>query len=163
MDVYVIVLRLLHVVGGLFWAGSALYATWFVQPAAQATGETGGVFMRYLMGETKLPVFMGASAVSTLVSGVLLYWHDFGAVVPFNRNMAAYAVGGVAAILVWLVGVTVMLPGGRRMEQLGARAGAGDDVAAEMAQTSSRMARSGQIGSWLLVLAVVCMAVARYL
>jgi hypothetical protein len=56
-----------------------------------------------------------------------------------------------------------MLPGGRRMERLGARAGTGEEVGAEMAETSSRMARVSQISTWLLVLAVISMAVARYL
>lgn len=163
MDVYVIALRILHVVGGLIWAGSGLYLAWFVQPAARATGESGGAFLRHLMGESRAPAFMGISAVSTLVSGVLLYWHDFGAVVPFNRIMGTYAVGGLAAIVVWLLGVTVMLPGGRRLESLGARARDGEDVAAEMGRTSARMARVGQVSSWLLVLAVLSMAVARYL
>jgi uncharacterized membrane protein len=163
MDVYVIVLRLLHVIGGLFWAGSGFYLAWFVQPAARVTGDAGGVVMRHLMGESRAPAAIGVAAVSTVVSGVLLYWYDFGAVVPFNRSMGAFAVGGVAAIVVWVLGVTVMLPGGRRMERLGARAGTGEEVGAEMAETSSRMARVSQISTWLLVLAVISMAVARYL
>lgn len=87
MDVYVIVLRLLHIAGGLIWVGSGLYMTWFVQPTARAAGDAGGVFMRNLMGETRAPAVMGLSALAALVSGVLLYWHDFGAVVPFNRTM----------------------------------------------------------------------------
>lgn len=163
MDAYVIVLRLLHVVGGLVWAGSALYGAWFAQPAARAAGEAGSVYMRHLMGETRLPAVMGASAVSTLVSGVLLYWYDFGAVVPFNATMAGYAVGGVAAITAWVLSVAVLVPSGRRMGEFGARAAAGEDVAVEMRRTSRRMQRSGSVAMWLIVFAVVCMAVARYL
>lgn len=67
------------------------------------------------MGKTRLPAFMGASAVATVVSGVLLYWHDFGAIVPFDRPMLGYAIGAGAAITAWLVGLTVLLPSGRRM------------------------------------------------
>lgn len=163
MDLYAVVLRLLHVGGGLFWAGSALYLAWFVQPATRASGEAGGAVMRRLMGESRAPAALGISAVSALVSGLLLYWYDFGAVVPFSRTMGAYALGGVAAIAVWVLGVAVMLPGGRQLEHLAARAGAGEEVSAEMAETSARLARVGRISSWLLVLTVICMAVARYL
>ena len=98
-----------------------------------------------------------------MVSGVLLYWHDFEAIVPFNRPMLGYAIGGVAAITAWLVGITVMLPSGRRMEELGARASRGEDVGAAIAVTNGRMSRYGRMASWLMILAVVLMATARYL
>ena len=163
MDPYVIALRLLHVIGGIFWAGAGLYASWFVQPTARALGPNGAAFMRHLMGETRLGAAMGLSAAAATVSGVLLYWHDFGAIVPFNPTMGGFALGGAAAIAAWLVSVTVMLPSGRRMQQLGARAAQGDDVSGEMAAITTRMSRFGQVATWSMVVAVVCMAVARYL
>ena len=163
MEQYVIVLRLFHVVGGIFWAGAGLYSSWFLQPAARELGQSGAAFMRHLMGETRLGAAMGLSAVAAVVSGVLLYWHDFGAIVPFNPSMGGFALGGAAAIAAWLVSLMVMLPSGRRMQQLGGRAARGDDVGAEMAAISTRMGRFGQVATWLMVVAVVCMAVARYL
>ncbi|HEX6222068.1 MAG TPA: hypothetical protein VF115_13340 [Acidimicrobiia bacterium] len=163
MDTYVIVLRLLHVTGGALWAGTALASVFFIQPSARAVGEPGEEFMRHLMGKTRLPAFMGASAVATVVSGVLLYWHDFGAIVPFNRPMLGYAIGAVAAITAWLVGLTVMLPSGRRMEELGGRASRGEDVGAAIAVTTARMSRYDRTASWLMILAVALMATARYL
>ena len=163
MDPYVISLRLIHVIGGIFWAGAGLYASWFVQPAARALGQNGAAFMRHLMGETRLGAAMGLSAVAAIVSGVLLYWHDFGAVVPFNPSMGGFALGGAAAIAAWLISVMVMLPSGQRMQQLGARAAQGEDVGAEMTSITKRMGRFGQVATWLMVVAVVCMAVARYL
>jgi uncharacterized membrane protein len=163
MELYVIVLRLLHVIGGIFWAGAGLYSSWFLQPAARELGQSGAAFMRHLMGETRLGAAMGLSAVAAVVSGVLLYWHDFGAIVPFNASMGGFALGGAAAIAAWVISVTVMLPSGQRMQQLGARAAQGEDVGAEMTSVTTRMGRFGQIAMWLMVVAVVCMAVARYL
>jgi uncharacterized membrane protein len=163
MDVWIIILRVLHVGGGLFWAGAGLSATWFVQPAARAAGPQGGEFMKRLMGDSKLGPAMGISAIAALGSGIALYWIDFGAVVPFNASMAAFAVGGIAALAVWLISVLVSLPSARRMEELGERAQAGEEVGAEMGQIGSRMARSSQVSTWLLVLTVLAMAVARYL
>jgi uncharacterized membrane protein len=49
------------------------------------------------------------------------------------------------------------------MQQLAARADQGDDVGAEMAAITTRMGRFGQVATWLMVVAVVFMAVARYL
>ena len=163
MDAYVIGLRLFHIVGGVLWAGSGLYATWFVQPTAQAAGEAGATFMRDLMGETRAPAVMGISVVSTVLSGILLYWHDFGAVIPFNNTMLGFAIGALSAIAAWVIGLTVIFPAGRRMEELGARARDGENVGAEMAATSARTDRYSQLSAWLVIAAVVLMAVARYL
>ncbi|HJQ77782.1 MAG TPA: hypothetical protein VJ948_11055 [Acidimicrobiia bacterium] len=133
------------------------------QPAAGAAGAPGQAFMEKLMGESKLGPAMGVSAIATLASGIALYWIDFGAVLPFNAAMLGFAIGGVAAIAVWLISIFVSLPAGRRMEQLGAAAQAGEEVGAEMARLGGRLSREGSASMWLLIVAVLAMAVARYL
>ena len=102
MDWTIIILRVLHVGGGLFWAGAGLTMGLFVQPTAQAQGRAGGELMQRLMGESGLGRAMGISAIAALGSGIALYWIDYGEVVPFNASMAAFAVGGLAALIVWL-------------------------------------------------------------
>jgi hypothetical protein len=163
MDWTIIILRVLHVGGGLFWAGAGLTMGLFVQPTAQAQGRAGGELMQRLMGESGLGRAMGISAIAALGSGIALYWIDYGEVVPFNASMAAFAVGGLAALIVWLATVTISLPAGRQMTALAEQAGRGEDVGGEMARLGSRLRRTGQVSMWLMIVTIVSMAIARYL
>jgi hypothetical protein len=163
MDWYVISLRVLHIGGGVFWAGAGLFNIWFVQSAAAASGPTGGAFMGRLMNEKKGGMTLGIAGVVTILSGGFLYWHDFGSFAPSNAPMVGFAIGAVAAIVVWIVAVAVMLPAGAALQGLGERAAKGEDVTAERNATVRRQAIGNQTSAWLMILAVLMMAIARYL
>jgi uncharacterized membrane protein len=160
---YVIILRLLHIVGGVIWAGSGLFQVFVLQPTVRQQGASGGAFMKSLMSNPRMGQLMGGSAIATLGSGILLYWHDFGAFVPSNGPMWGYAVGGLAAIVLWLVTLAVMIPMGRRMGALAERGAGGEDVEAEINTITRRQRSFGLLATYLMVAAVVLMAVARYL
>lgn len=163
MDLYVIVLRILHVGGGTFWAGAVILTTRFLLPNARAIGPSAGPFLGRLMGEQGLGRAAGGAAIITILSGALLYWHDFGTVVPPNPMAIGLAIGALAAIALWLIGIGRFLPANRRLAELGARAAQGEEVGAELAAAARR--RDGA-APWMLTLALVAvlaMAVARYL
>jgi hypothetical protein len=163
MDIYVIVLRILHIAGGVFWAGAVLVTLRFVLPNARQIGPAGGAFVGRLMGEQGLSRASAGAAVITILSGVLLYWHDFGEIVPFNASMAGFAVGGLAALTLWLIGILGFLPANRRLAALAARAAAGDDVGPEMAAATAGRDRLVPWMVGLMSIAVLAMAVSRYL
>jgi len=56
-----IVLRVIHIICGVFWAGTVMVMAWFVLPTAQALGQPGGAFMQRLMFGQRLRVFVGAA------------------------------------------------------------------------------------------------------
>jgi hypothetical protein len=101
--------------------------------------------------------------VVTVVSGTLLYWHDFGDIVPFNAPMAGFAVGGLAAIVLLVVGLGFATPANRRLAELGARAAQGVDVAAEIGHATASRDRLIPLMTGFLVVAMMAMAIARYL
>ncbi len=163
MNVYVIVLRILHVGAGIFWAGSILVLLRFLIPTAQAVGPAAGPFMGRLTGEAKFGEIAGAAGVITILSGTLLYWHDFGEVIPFNAAMAGFAIGGVAAIALWIVGMFQLRPANEKLAALGARAAQGENVGTEMGQTMAARDRLIPVMTILVVVAILAMAISRYL
>ena len=73
MYTLVIILRLLHILGGVIWVGGALATNFFVGPAIAATGDSGKQFAGYLMNKTRFTAVMTVGALVTVIAGFLLY------------------------------------------------------------------------------------------
>jgi uncharacterized membrane protein len=170
MDVLQIVLRIVHILAGVFWVGSAYVMVFFVAPTAAELGPEGGKFMAGLSQRRKLPMYSAASAYLTILAGLVLYWRSSDGLDPdwiVSGPGVTFTVGGVAAIIALVLGATVIGTGARRLGPLTAQAAAAQgppspETAAELQRLGARM-RSGSIWiALLLTIAVVAMAVARY-
>ncbi len=176
MDLGMIVLRLLHVGGGILWAGGAVLITRFLTPAALALGPAGAPFMGRLTAR-KLTEFMTTVAAITVLAGSVVYWVDAnGDIVRFFTGGSALGlmgtglgIGGIAAWLAFLEGVLVTGPTVKRMGGLGAQlaaAAAGGpppaDLVAGMQATQAKLRQSATLTFALVAIAVVCMSTARY-
>ena len=110
-------------------------------------------------------------ALVTILSGLWLYWHVSGGFQEWYMTSAtgsAIALGAASAIVAFGFGVGVMRPAVKRaaaLSQGAAGEGAGpDDARMKEAQALRvRAANIGRVVAVLLAIAVVCMAVARYL
>ena len=71
-----IVLRLIHILGGIFWVGSALTFFYFVQPTASATAPESQRFMLHLLGTRRLGDATLAAAIFNVGAGAILIWRD---------------------------------------------------------------------------------------
>jgi len=102
-----IVLRLIHILGGLFWAGAMILLAGFLIPTVRSTGREGGRFMQILMQQKRLQFYLGLAAGLTVLSGLTLYVRmataTHGAWAG-TRPGIAYGVGALAAILAAAVG-----------------------------------------------------------
>ena len=57
MSIYLVwLLRIIHIVGGVFWVGGSIVMTYFVGPAVGAMGEAGPKFMADLVNNRKLAI-----------------------------------------------------------------------------------------------------------
>jgi hypothetical protein len=171
MDVLQIVLRIIHIVAGVFWVGSAYVLVFFVSPTAAELGPEGGRFMAGLNQRRKLPAYATASAYLTIIAGLILYWRSSSGLDPdwiASGPGIAFTVGGVAAIIAAVIGAAMIGPAARRLGPLSAQVGAtqgppSPETAAELQRLGARV-RSGSLAVVvLLTAAVVAMAVARYL
>jgi drug/metabolite transporter superfamily protein YnfA len=164
------ILRLIHIVFGVFWVGSVLFATFVLMPSIRAAGPAGVAMMKEL-GRRKLHVFMMVSAILTVGAGIwLMIILSGGAPGVWMRSTTGrtYAMGGGFAILALIVGMVVNGPSANRMGAIGAavarRGGppTGEE-AAELERLQSRMGIASMVVAVLLLLATGAMAVARYL
>jgi uncharacterized membrane protein len=170
MDPILILLRAVHVVGGVFWAGAILFVVHFLEPAVREAGPDGAKVMQAL-GKRRYLEVVPTVAFFTLVSGYALYWRTFGRIHPgpgASVPELAFALGGFASVVAFVIGVSFLRPSALRIGTLGTEiAGAAEDrkpaLQDEIGRLRLRMRRSGRWVAALLGLAVLAMAVARYL
>lgn len=170
MDVYMVVLRLAHVVAGVFWAGSAFMLAGFVLPTVREAGPTGGQFMQRLASGKLMPTLSATSGL-TVLSGLLMYWRASGGLQLGwigSASGLAFTVGGLAGLAAFLEGILIAAPTAKRLEALGREvAGSGGqpspEQGAELQRLQGKLVKGAEWAAILLVVAVVGMAVARYL
>jgi uncharacterized membrane protein len=170
MNLTMIVLRLIHVVGAVFWAGALFMNVGFLLPAVRATGPAGGAFMRQLMGVQKLSQRVAAAAILSVLSGLALYMMDIklsGGAFARSRQGMVFGIGGLAGILALIPGIGIVARTGTKLLELGetiAKQGGppSAEQSAEMARLQQRMAKGGHAAAGLVGIALVAMAIARY-
>jgi uncharacterized membrane protein len=170
MNAELLVLRLLHVVGGIAWVGFAAFNTWFLGPALGMAGPAGGAVMVGLQ-KRKLFMLLPIIALVTILSGVRLLMitsTGFSASYFATRSGLTYAAGGAAAIVGFLIALLLTRPKMARVAELMAgRAAADADrqraIDAEAGTLRAGAASSGLLSTVILLLSAAAMAVARYL
>ena len=162
-------LRLIHILGGIFWVGTAILIAWFLVPTLHATSREGGVFMQHLMQRRGLQVFLLIAMVLTVLSGLAMYARIAAATHGSWARTApgiAYGVGAVAAILGGATGALISGSAARRLSAIGVSTGPSGPSAeqqTEMVRLQGRMGLGSKASALLLVIAAAAMAVARYL
>jgi len=62
------ILRLIHIVFGVFWVGSVLFATFILMPSMKASGPAGMTLMKEL--GRKMSTIMMVAAIFTVGAGI---------------------------------------------------------------------------------------------
>jgi hypothetical protein len=164
-------LRAIHILSGGLWVGAAVLNAGFLIPSVMAAGPAGGQVMRVMVQVRRLPVFMNAVMAVTLITGIALYWRAWagsGMAWIASGTGLAFTFGALCAFATAGIGHVVTVPAVRRIGQLGAAiAGAGGapapELAAEMGAQQRLLLRGVQVGSRLVVVATIAMAMARFL
>ena len=168
--VWLIVLRLLHIIGGMFWVGSVVILAGFLLPAQRSAGAAGRSVMQEIMGRQRLGMWTGIAAFATILSGFALYGRNAAlsdGTWPGSPTGIGYGIGALAALLALGLGMGIGRPAGRRLQRLGAtlEASGGPPDAAivrEMERLQRRATGVVRIATVLLLLAAAMMATARY-
>jgi uncharacterized membrane protein len=155
-----LVMRVLHIAMGVFWAGTMMFNAAFLMPAVRDAGPDGAKVAAALARRRFMDIMPWIAAL-TIVSGVWLYWFDsVGFRPPFMRSRMGISlgVGALAALIAFVLGVGAMRPAMTKAMRLG------QDPSQQAAAQALRV-RAGVLGrviSALLGIAVAAMAVARY-
>lgn len=166
-----LIARFVHVVAGVAWAGALIFIAWFLLPAARATGPASAPVIQQIMRVQRLPTHLMILMILTILSGLSLFYLDivaFGPAWVHTGPGRTFSLGAALAILTALIGMFVNVPTSKKIGELGASiqasgAAASAEQAAELARLQNRLYRAAQVVAVLVLLAVTCMGVARYI
>lgn len=170
MDYYMIVLRLVHIISITIWAGWIFSLRLWIQPAVEAAGPAGGAFMGVITSKTKLVKSVAWAGTFAILSGLLIMDHISG---HFDMGWVQSAqgtiliIGGLSAIIGYSYGMARVRPAAVRTGALsGQIQQSGNQPTPEQGTELQNLREVIKKGSnvvfWFLVVATVCMAIARY-
>jgi uncharacterized membrane protein len=148
--------RLVHVVVGVFWAGTVIFNAWLLAPALRDAGPEGGKVMGAL-AKRGLMVILPIAGILTILSGLWLYRHasvGFDHAYMRSRSGMTYGIGMVATLIAFMIGILVVRPTMAKLPTVDP---------AEAPKLRARAATSSAIVALLVGVTVICMAVGRYL
>lgn len=161
--VVLLLLRAIHIVGGVLWVGGVVFVTFFLVPATQVLGPAAQPMMQFIMGRRKLSIYLMVLGLVTTIAGALLMARNVSltdgqwARSPMGIGMS---VGAASAILALIVGLSVNMPAARRLGP--PKPGAAPLTDEQRAALMGRIALGSRIVFVLLVIAALVMATARY-
>lgn len=170
MNVLMVVLRLVHILSGVFWVGTIWYFALFFLPRVKTFGQDTGRVMQSITGPP-FPMYMAVLAVLVPLSGIIMYWKDsagFGRTWIATTPGIVLTIAGILGIAAALIGLLESLPVTQRMAQVGREvAASGKPPAPTVMQTmqalSAKLERALYRMAYLMLFAVIGMATFRYL
>ena len=168
-------MRLVHILAGIFWVGATLFLAGFLVPAIQAVGPSARPVMSRLMQQRRLQLWINISMTLAILAGLVLFAMDSKASGGgFGRSGMGItlSIGALLAIAAAGVDGAMSRPARKRLGELAQRMDAvqrggggapSADLVAQAAPLQAKLARSLNIMSWLLVLSATTMAIARYI
>lgn len=141
----------------------------FVGPAVRDAGPDGAKVGAGLM-KRRITDVMPAAAVVTILSGLYLYWRvsgGFGSAYMGSPMGMTYGVGAVAAVVALILGLGIIRPSMLEAAAISRQVAEAPEqdkgrLLGEAQSLRARAAAASQVVAWLLVIAVITMAVGRY-
>lgn len=164
-----VVLRFIHIVLGVLWVGSVFAVTIVLVPGMKELGVPLDPVMRTL-AHKKFSQMMMAFGGLTVLAGLAMMAvlsHGHGAAFFGSHFGRTISLGGLCAILALALGGSIVRPAmdkaGKLQADLKNNPPKGDDPRmAEVARLQARIVAAGKVVFALLLVAVTCMAIARY-
>jgi uncharacterized membrane protein len=160
MNTELVVLRILHIVAGVFWVGAAVYLTVILEPKLRQIGGT--VERDVLQAISKLNSYwITGSAIVTILAGFALISRTPGR--GFDQLFStawgtAIGIGLVASLLSFFLSGMV----GANTAKLRRGLAAGTVSSEAIASLQARITMGSRINALLVLIAVGTMAAARY-
>ena len=167
MNYLMLILRLTHILAGVFWVGATITTTLYLRPTLETSGEARQKALRYLVKNTRLFTAMTAAGILTVIAGYTMYWLDsngFSSPWVHSGPGIGFALGGAAGLL----GLIFRVLANRNMAAL-RRLNAEikeqpiKDPPQKLVSILKTQTLLDKFNTWSLIIAVFFMATARYL
>lgn len=163
-------LRLLHVIGGVFWAGSVFLLAGFIALGSSRARDDEG-FVGRLLIERRLIYSLVGSSLIAIGSGVGLFRRFYGHAHwdwSHPHQNEVYAVGFIAAVLAFVVMIAYAIPAGIALRNVrdwvdASRGAPPESLRAEYRRVVQRNAVVWRTTAAFLSITVTTMAVGRYI
>ncbi len=165
MDLFMVILRLIHIFAGIVWVGAGFFMFLIVIPTMAKMRN--GQVMQNIMTHSRYSMIMGASAGLTVLAGILLYGRVYSSDWLSTAPGIVLTIGAVAGILAAGHGGAVLsrlqAEQMKLSQAIAAQNGPPNEAhQAEMAALQQKMQLHVRISLILLVIAVVGMSSWRY-
>jgi uncharacterized membrane protein len=169
MNATMLILRIIHIFTGVFWAGFAFFNIIFLQPTIRAIGTEGQKTMQHLTQKTRFLTTLYIAVTLTVLSGLIMYWILAGSRLALLQGGHGHSItmGSVAGLVVWILLMFIIHPIFSRMKAIGKKVEAqgAPPTAEQIAEMQALGKKLGKVGRWaasLLAVSLLGMAVARY-
>ena len=165
-----LVLRFIHIIASVCWAGGAFIFFLFVEPTAKALAPTGMQFVQYMVNKRRFSIFMVVSSTLTVLSGALLIWQSasgrWSGYVSTGPGLG-FTLGSITGIVVYFIGMFGVNPRAVRLAKLGQEIQAAGgpptpEQASELKKLDREMSSLDKVDFVLVALSLALMASARY-
>jgi uncharacterized membrane protein len=172
MNIYLLaILRTIHIFVGALWVGSAIFYLFFVEPTVKSAGPSGNQFMKHLVTRRRLPQYMSAISLLTVLSGIVMFWFSSGGFqMGWIRSGPGMGItlGSMVGISVFLVGAFLIGPTAEKLGNLAGEIGTAGkpptpSQTAELHQLDRRLTLYQRADFIMLTLALILMSTARFL
>lgn len=166
-----LVLRLVHIIFGIIWVGSGVFAAFFLIPALAANRQLMPAVMEGLQ-KRRVFIIVPTAGLLTILAGVRLLWIDSAGFAESYMQTGpgrTFSIGGTAAIIALLLQVFVSRPAGAKLGAIAAQLAASppaperDSLNAQAERLRRRNAMATLATVLFGLLAASAMAVARYM
>ena len=159
MDIYVVILRLVHIIAGVLWVGSGFFSTFVMLPTLVNYGPDVSKLTSRLAQNRAFAMIFPVTAGLTMLAGILLYIRPGASGSFTGLGWGVLSIGALCGIAAGVHGGAVL---GRATGEFVAKSNANAPVA-ELTSLGAKLIQHAYISLALAVIAVVGMAIARYL
>lgn len=121
MLTYLLILRFIHIVASVCWAGGGFIYFLFVEPTAKALAPSGMQFVEYMVTKRRFSIFMVVSSSLTVLSGALLLWqYASGNWMNYVKTGPGlgFTLGSMVGVAVYLIGMFGVNPRAIKMSKI---------------------------------------------
>ena len=160
-------LRLIHIVGGMYWFGAVMTMYFFITPTVAATGDAGQQFIKYLGSKSGFSNSILRAAIPAALAGAWLYWIDSNGFQSDWMDSSAgtgFGIGGFFGAIALNLGIVVnrtLAEAGKLGMQIQGKPT--PEQLARLQTLQKRSATALRFTTYSLIVSAFFMAIARFL